>query len=42
MPWGTKKKCIEKNNIILQVLNANIMIPVVKNKSSDEKMFMSL
>ncbi len=39
MPRDTKKKVKERINITLQVLNANIISTVVKNKSSDEKMF---
>lgn len=37
MPWVTKKKCIEKKNIILQVPNANIVMSVEKNKSLTKK-----
>ena len=36
-----KEKVLRKENIILQVPNANIVGTVEKNKSLDEKLFMS-
>lgn len=37
-----KEKVLRKENIILQVPNANIVGAVEKNKSWGEKLFMSL